>query len=219
MVYQKQYRRRPKPRYQRRGAKRGKVYGAAAGQLYKDVMTLKNAINVEFKSYDIEVTSTSITPTAARYCLNAPAVGDDYDSRDGRQVRFKSIQLTGFIGWQSAAATAQQFRYILMIDKQPNDSLPAFTEAFTSENTYSLKNLDNKKRFAILKDKRITLSDQYPVHNIKFYKKLDMITMYDSTAAGIASVNTNSLLLFIISNAGANSPQITWQSRVRYIDN
>jgi len=86
-MYKKQYRRRPRRSYKPKS--RWSIYGQAGKQLWKDVKALKNLINVEFKVKDLVSTSTPSTTVPTTLLLNGLQKGDDYNSRDGRQVRWK----------------------------------------------------------------------------------------------------------------------------------
>ncbi len=66
------------------------TYGQVVDKVVKDVGRLKSLINVEFKSADTAVVGL-ITTTPNIALINAPAVGDDFDEREGRSVRFKSV--------------------------------------------------------------------------------------------------------------------------------
>lgn len=110
----KTYRRRT---YKRR-ATRSSIYGRAGRQLWKDVNTLKNFINVEFKVKDTFTNTTQMPSTGTIDVLNGLQQGDDYNRRSGRQVRWKSFQWR--IGLNKhASATASRARVIFFIDKEP----------------------------------------------------------------------------------------------------
>lgn len=211
-----------KTKYGKRNAGRWNIYGRAGKQLAKDVWTLKNLINVEFKSSDI-YNSTQTAPLAGALVLvNHLTKGDDYNNRDGRQVRFKSLFLNGRV-IMHASATHTAVRMVVFIDKQPNGVVPTATDVLSTATTNlidAFRNLNNRKRFVILKDARYTLNTDYPEKQIKYYKKLDMKTIYDDGDAGtIADITTNALYVMWISDEGTWVPDVRVPARLRFIDN
>lgn len=220
MVYNKQY---PKKRQYKKRAPptRWSTYSSAGSQLAKDVYMLKNLINTEFKVLDVTVNQT-IDTSADFFLLNGAQKGDNIDSRDGRSLRVKSLQLDINL-FQDASSSASQTRLVLFIDKQANSAVPAFADIFQS-NIFTMltpRNLDNRKRFVILKE--WSISQTLGTNNIvrkKYYKKMDMKTIYDDSDAGtIADIATNSLYLMAISTESINSPALKVYSRIRFIDN
>lgn len=216
--------RRPQRRYRRRRpASRGQIYGRAAGQLWKDVQKLKNFVNVEFKQVTTPLLST-VHSNAQIQLLNGLAQGDDDFNREGDQVRFKSlqseIQLTR--GTQDAVV-----RLAWVIDTKPNQSTaPTYTDIYSlpdvSNPTVALRNLNNRTRFVILKEKLIYLNDgDIDIKNVKLYRKLDMKTMFTSSSGGVTNIQNNALYFVYSSNVvtGATAVTITATNRLRYIDN
>ncbi len=217
------------PRYKRaRGGYRRNIqrrnrtnftYGNVVDKVIRDVSVLKGLINTEFKTIDTVNTGT-VSTTAGFVLLNGTAPGDDFDTRDGRQIRVKSVQVT--ITWiQHATAVVTFLRVIIFIDKQPNEVTPVVTQLLDTSSIVSFRNLDQRKRFIILKDKVLTMSDVGTKQGImKWYKQLDAKTMYDAGTAGtIADITTNALFLMLVSSEASNQPTVTRVTRVRFIDN
>lgn len=219
MVYRRRrYYKKKRPAYG--GSKRYKNYSRGIGQLKHDVMKLKNLINVEFKSKD---TSISITPstTGIITTLNGLARGDTLDTREGRQVRWKSLEYDCEFYINPSSVNSNFVRTMFVIDKQPNAAAPGIGAILDSVSTVSQRNLDNRKRFVILYDKVIQLNvdskDQARRH---WYKALDMKTVYDSSNNGdITDITTNSIYFVALSNVAAVLPTLTGNVRLRFIDN
>ncbi len=168
------------------------TYGNVLDKVIGDVARLKTLINVEFKKIDISSTQTP-NQGGVILLLNASVVGDDFDNRDGRQIRFKSIQYSLNI-LQNPTATQTITRCLLVIDKQPNGVLITTTELLTSNgNNLDFRNLDNRKRFVILSDMNVAQSSSAnTIDRLDFYKKIDMITVYDDSNNGnITDITTN----------------------------
>lgn len=208
--------------YKRRGQRRGKVYGAAAGQLWKDVKMLKELINVEFKVKDTVSSAAPDINGPALALLNGLTKGDDYNNRDGRQVRWKSIQ--GYARpYINASATHTTIRMIIFIDKQSSETAAtaaSLLDVTSASAIDAFRNLSNRKRYVILKDRRVSLSQDRPETVIKFYKKLDMKQVFDdSDTGGISDIATNSIYVLFASDEATNVPQIPYNFRLRFIDN
>lgn len=222
MPYKKPYRgrrrRRNYTRYKKRMPQRVS-YWSTAKQLWKDVTYLKSLINTEFKYKDTSANS-AISTSPNFQLLNGLARGDDSTDRDGRQVRIKSLQ-SNFLFTQHASATSTIVRCIFFIDKDANGATPNMTDVFEAATINAPRELDNRKRFVILKDWTVTLtSSGQTIKRQKVFKNLDMKTVYDdSTAGDITDISSNSLFLLLLSNEATNTPTVNSYVRIRFVDN
>ncbi len=210
----------------RRGGKRrynnnrNFTYGNVLDKVIGDVARLKGLINTEFKTVDVSNT-TAVTDSGLVLLLNATIAGDDFNNRDGRQIRFKSIQYAVNV-IQDPTAVSTITRIMIVLDKQPNAILMVLTDLLTSAaNNLDFRNLDNRKRFVILSDKIVTQSDTAnTVDRVQLYKQLDFHTVYDDSNAGnITDIETNALYMVIISSEATNAPTCQIETRARFIDN
>lgn len=212
-----------KPRYGRyanKGVKRGQIYGAAVGQLWKDVSMLKGLVNTEFKFKDVAVTNLSIPSTGQVTDLNGLTKGDNVNQRSGRMVRWKSVQIQGQITRNPSSTTQDRGRICLVIDKHADGAGSGYTDIYDSLDVNSFRNLDNRKRYVILKSWNFVLDADKPERYFKVYKPIDMKTVYNSLNNGnIADIEANSLSLFYISDRATNQPTVDMKVRLRYIDN
>ncbi len=211
-----------KRRYSGKNISYGDVFSKVADDASKALAIgtkLMGLINTEFKSIDIATTGViSSTPTIT--LLNGLAVGDDFDERDGRQVRFKSIQIS--IGsTMHATPLDTEIRIWIVIDKQPNETTMVFADYMDNPNSTSFRNLDQRKRFVTLYDEVQLLSVGRGTTMLNnWYSKLDMITVYDASVVGdITDITTNALYLILFSNQASNTPSVARTIRVRFIDN
>lgn len=221
MAYRRRYRNR---RYRKRKTlSRGKIYGRAAGQLWRDVKKLKGLINVEFKRHEVELDST-IFNTGTVQCQNLLGQGDSSVTLDGQQARFKSLQCYCLTKMQ--ADTPAVCRIIYFIDLQARGTAPTMADVLqTGVTSYPVtcpRNLDNRKRFLILKDHIFTLTPMQPIREFKYYRKLDLKTVYDTSPAGdISDIQSNPIYILFLSDqpSGSTAPIISHTSRLRFIDN
>jgi len=217
MPYKKTYRKRI---YKKKVPSRWDNYAGAGRQLVKDVQMLKNLINTEFKFYDTSVNSTATT-TPAIVDINATTLGDGPQNHDGMGYRMKSIagDFNIKIGTTPASCLLRMF-WVLDIDSI--GATPSYTDIFTQPiagvPTVVQRNLGNKNRFIILKDKTVSLSTQGQQHvHVKYYRKLDAKVNYDQNGTALRH---NRLIFVYTSNVtGANAPIIEGLNRIRFVDN
>jgi len=211
----------------KRGGRRGKVYGAAAAQLWKDVKLIKSAVNVEYKVQDTTQGLTNITTTPVVTLFNGLLRGDDFNQRNGRMVKWTSIyqRITG----QSVvtAAVPHYIRYILFWYKDPSGVAPNATQMFgtATPSINAMMNLNVRKDFIILTDMVMRCNPVAGGSSSNFrkiYKKTSMHTVFNGGNAGsIADIESGALYAFTWSDTATAGelPQMTVQSRLRYVDN
>lgn len=123
--------------------------------------------------------------------------------------------------------TASMNRYMIVLDKQANGSLPPLGDVIDPVAVWGGRDLDNRKRFKIMLDKvRYTAaaaqgdpSRIYVHHYIKL--RHPIVTDYNSTAGGtVNDIATNSIFIALFGDNAANYPLTDklW-FRLRYTDN
>lgn len=225
MPYGKRYYRGKKKVYRgrRRANTRGKVYGAAAYQLYKDVQKLKNMINVEYKFHDYSSTN-DLTSTPVINPINFVNEGDTDQTHDGSMFRIKSVQINATARLQTSTTTPVFYRLALVLDTDAASSTtaPTYSDIYDSsgEAVSQFRNLDNRSRFIILKQWDRQLNPQGKETDIiRFYRRVDLKTQIVGTASE-ANLRKNGLYLVMVSSSGAAGEMgLNIVSRIRYIDN
>lgn len=216
MPYRRRYRRR-----RRRRPTRGQNYRAGLGQLWRDVKTIKNMVNVEYKAHDND-NSTTPSSSGSLILLNGISQGDGESNRDGVQVRYKSCEHSVVVS-QHTSATQTILRWLLFIDLQPDGSTPGMSEVLDTSSApayMAARNLDNRSRFLILKDKSFAMSSTGTrMHAWKYFRKLDLKTLYTGTGSLIGNIKNHSLFLLLVSSEATNTPTVVYHNRLRFIDN
>lgn len=188
----------------------------------------------ELKTNDVNtgiaVIPASITAGNAAL-LNGIAVGDDYNTRDGRVINMKSLLLRVFI-YPSATVTSPQggtVRVLVVLDKQSNGATTAATSAILQSDAYdSAMNLSNRSRFKVIVDKYVSmnatnysggaLTAGSPGGRIvKVFKKFNYQTIYNTTTNVDTAISSGSLNLYIIAST-ANEFVADIFARVRFTD-
>lgn len=195
--------------------------GYLATKIAKRVV--KKYVNTEYKHHDVTQSGTGVDTTGAIIPMTLIAQGDDFEDRNGRQI--KIISMTGNMNvTQNSSATNTQLRAILFIDKEQNGTIPLVSGVddgvLDSANVYSLRNMNQTRRFVTLFDKIFSLSATGSTNStIRRYKKLMLKVRYDGTAASQANQKENNIYLLLLSNEATNTPTVKYQFRFRYIDN
>lgn len=185
---------------------------------YRMAKKALSLINVEFKKVDATGNVNVTSGSGQLILLNGLTKGDDYDNRDGRRIRMKSVELS-LISLINASATDTVVKWFIVLDKQPNVSAPVLGDIFDS-GLHAIRNLDNRSRFLILKKGVHNLNSNYPEKSTKCYRRLDIRTTYDASNVGdITDITTNSLYLVLASDEATNTPNVKYYSRIRFIDN
>lgn len=186
------------------------------------VRYLKNLINVEFKTIDKSY-NTTYNNSWSLNLLNGLSKGDDYNSRDGRQIRVKSVQLKWNPTADPEATTDTLLRFIVFIWRSPDGTAPTIDDVLEPGSTAMtrVRSLADRKNTIILYDRVVTLSpDSYSTKFLQYYRRLDMKTVFNSGDTGsISDIDTGALYCAIVSSDNVTPPNVAWSSRVRFIDN
>lgn len=206
--------------------KRGRVYGAAAGQLVQDVAALKRLINVEKKYWLSEFASTAYSdnPYYASICI--PAQGDDKTDRNGDSIKVISIQLALSLMMGNVSTNNFNFcRICIVQDKQSNGGVPSLATLF-QDTTYaylSPRNYAYSKRYKFLYDEKVAFAASgNNCHLCTLYKDVDFHIRFSGAAGAYTTIQTNNITLWIIpdqATASGNGVDLQGYTKIRYVDN
>jgi len=197
--------------------------------------------------YQWELQQDTWATTVVNYGV---ALGSSANQRIGSKINMKKVLIRmrmdfyddtvgNTITWNNTEGNiAMCFRYVIVYDRQSNAGVPTFADVFaiTPTGTSSVviepvsqfNNIDNKDRFTVLKDSRITLSQgMCPGGLISCIVPINKITKYqaNSTTGQPSTMTTGCLVMFSTilknnrANVGTNIAAITYNSRLRYYDN
>lgn len=237
MVYRKKYGRRYRPRRVVGGRRRNAIkkwagekpsivdkiarYAGPIGTIAKTVGGIMQMINPEKKFVDnnTAVTYVSSAGTAlATYTMMPQGLGDQ--ARNGNIVKGHSIYGRYQVVMNSTANQETTIRLLWVLDKECNGSVPPLSDILDTVDIVSGLNLDNSKRYAILKDKLITLnSGGRQSMNGKFYFPTDFHVHYDGATAAITDAKENQVFLYAVSNKATDTPYVLHFGRFKYYDN
>ena len=198
--------------------------------------SIAQVINVEKKHYDCVPAITAVTTTPTFLNTTAMGQGTTDTSRIGNSVLSKSIQLRGYFAFNSAGATQQHIRCLLIRDSENTDSgTPTIGEILENvgggweQKFTSPLNMKNSRRFRVLKDKVFTVDQYHAFKDIKIYYKFPIlkdkqgrkIKGIHSTYGGAAPTDTcaGSIYWIFFSDQATNAPTHGVMTRYRFIDN
>lgn len=176
--------------------------GIKYGNIWRDVKMLKGLINTEVKYYDIDyngglggywdiiasntvgVPAPESTPPTKGYVhfrVGYPDQGDDFNNRNGRSLKLKSIQLKGTIRVPATDSSNRgQVRVMIIVDHQAQlgeatNPVPILYQT-DQNNHYSMSSRINRqqnKRYSILAVKKLSFSQNYFTHSLNIFKRLN----------------------------------------------
>lgn len=180
--------------------------------------------NVERKFLDTALTADATT-TASINAVNVMVVGTGANTRIGRRILMKSLQIRCQIEREDpATTTAQHVRMMVVYDRQSNGAAPAVTDILDTSAVQSLRNMANVGRFFMLSDEFVEITaaqggNQYFIYN-KFLK-FNLPVYYNAGNAGtIADVSTGGLFVIYLGSqaAGVDDINVTGSARLRFTD-
>jgi len=213
-------------------APKGRPYARSSGFRNRAPRATRGFFNRpgELKYSDIAQAAYLYDTTGSVTALNLLATGDDNINRDGRQVTNKSIAVFGNIVPVDGASEHHLARTMLVWDSQPNSgTIATITQILTASTSIASTNLDNRERFTILRDVKMSMGAydaagqiiQTPVvQKIDWWVPLNNVTTYSGTTATIGSVATGALLLVTIGSKAAGLGSVgNFTTRLRFQDN
>lgn len=182
-------------------------------------------LNTEEKRKDYIPSIFNITNTGIIFEHSSLLQGTSSTTRVGQEIRMKDFFMRYSLSL-NAAATSNNVRVIVFLDRQPNGAIPLVTDILQTATYYSPMNALKAKRFKILCDDMYSLSANFPNKFKKCYldlqkklKGVDQRTEYKSNLGTPADFSTNIICTLFISNASANYPTGEFYARLKYIDN
>lgn len=157
--------------------------------------------------------------------LNGIAQGDTGDTREGRKITLKSIQLRGVDYVIDTTGKDQMHRIMIVQQLRPNGAYPLISDILQATTISSLRNRFKLHDFKVLYDKTITLNASGESGSTRFihlYKKLFFNQYFNSQSTGnVADIQSNALYLITVgSNAsGATAGAIGYTVQLSFIDN
>lgn len=187
----------------------------------KIAYNIKKVLNVEYKHVETAEAALAVSQTPDIALLTGVAQGQTDATRNGNQVRAKSLLLRGQVE-KNASATYTYVRFILFQDTSSDGAAPSASDLLDTAVGAIVNcplNKDFGKRFRVLRDKTIILNSARPSHSFKHFVKLGHVVEYQGTDATQASTSTGHVYLMLVSNEATNTPSVNSTYRFSFIDN
>ncbi len=168
--------------------------------------------------------------------LNTIPQGNSPNERIGDRAVLKGLQVR--FSWTVTGAEqatensgANKIRVMCVVDHQCNGADVTVADLLeVTTDTNSFRNLKSTSRFTVLFDKVYVVNPLLAYNGtagshligqregrFAFYKKLNMMTQYEGTAATVASITNNSIQMYAFSDNAAPAILFDLRTRVRYI--
>lgn len=192
------------------------TWGGKILNLQRQVRFMKGMINSERHYTDIDAGGT---PNNAGYItlINEIAQGDDVANRQGNSLLHKYVKIN-YACTINGSATETFVRIIVFTDTANQGSTPSVTSVITTASVVAQKNVDNQKRFVILKDIKFWLNAANKTQTIgKIYIPTNYHCRYSGSSG--TDVLQNAIYILVISNEATNAPVFVSQARNAFYDN
>ena len=230
----------------RRPYKRRRTYDRTSLAVRK----IRRELGIELKFFDSARGALSISATgtlvggevdpATEDCLNAVQIGDGEESRDGRKITMKSIEINGVVEFavqenQTTGSESNIIMIALVLDTQTNNAQLRSQDVFINHGAIAsfaplvFPNLQFKKRFRILQTKYITMQDPNmgstganfdqngKIVHFMMKRSFNIETIFSDSAGTVADTVDNSLHMIAFTNSLNLVCQIRYNSRLRFV--
>jgi len=192
----------------------------AALKLAKQTAAL---LNVERKAFDRNSVAAAMTSTPIIVPLTNIDAGTGGADRTGDQVKTLRVRIRATVKMH-ASASQTNVRLMLVHDRQTNGAAfspgDLLTKTAIGAGIISYTDPDSKYRFKVLADDvRPMSSSGMSMAKFEFQVKSMIHLRYNGTGGGIADVVSSGLSLVHLCDEATNTPTITYQTRVVFVDN
>ena len=176
---------------------------------------------------DLALANYAMDTTGTITLLATIPQGTTVNSRVGKKILLKSIQMRGSIS-NNSAATVNDVAYLIVYDRRPTGSLPAITDILDTATSRSMNNDANSGRFKIIRRVdtalvgNVTTFTEATMKSVDEYIKLrDLPMVFKAAGTGaIADIEEGALYLVTVGfvAAGTAAAQLSAGFRIRFYD-
>ena len=180
----------------------------------------------KIKDTQIGPTSTPVDGTSTIAALNLIAQGDDFDERDGEEIRITKIEMRMHI-FNSASAVADTIYRVIVLraNRNVDGVMPSVEAIIETDEVDTHQNRLNRGDYTFLYDKWgilpvATTSGDIHRRILKFSKtfKKPKLATYDVAGATIGAVEKGGLFVILMNDQATNKPTYEANFRVTYVD-
>lgn len=216
------YQGRRRFRKRRRGSRFFKNAGRAIGLASSALAVargVKSLLNVEYKVVPNVGSSFAINTTGTMDLISGIGEGSASYERNGKSVKMTSLNGRMHFAYNTAGNAAQCCRVIIFQDMHGEGGTPGISDVLDGTGWNGLRNLDNTDRFKVLRDMTIQLTDSQRSKLIKIFIKRKCKLEFLGSTSAVAYQGAGSVWILTIGNQSTNAPTMSWDMRLRYIDN
>lgn len=201
------------------GYKRKANVKQMAYSAYKMARGLKKVVNVERKVIYSSRSAHGLTTAAQIDHLTGVATGTGYQTRNGNSIRANALNWRFYVTRNGLANS--YIRIIIFMDVASNGTMPTPAQLLeTPDDVNSHLNVNNGKRFTVLKDYVFKCAEGESSHRIfKGGTKLNHVIEYTANTTNIADTSTGHLFILAMSDRTDNLPQLSYRVGFKFIDN
>lgn len=182
---------------------------------------VKRMIDKQHERKFADIAVTQLTPNnvmgAATGHITGIPQGDTSATRDGNEIRVKSIDLRYKARIHASASTTTVRVVMARMKGTVSDTAPDWNDMFSEDDVLSLKDHRLAQRFHILYDRTHVLSSNGPqIIQRKYYKKCDYKVKFNGTAS--SDYESGNISVWFVSDQGTNVPTVDYTTRVSYTD-
>jgi len=190
---------------------------------------ISKVVNVEYKHHGASTGFTTVNPSVV-YLLNGIGEGDGASNRDGRQIKLTSIGIRGMVQMTGSASPTVMRISVVRVNFLIGGTFGASdflsgTNGGSDTAIFEFNDTDEQKNYTTLHNEWISLGDEGAFGSYKMFEwykqyKDGWHVQYNTGTAVESAVSHGALFLVVSTNhSGASPPQMSFQSRIRYIDN
>lgn len=181
---------------------------------------LKGLINSEKKYHD-KTTTALVSFSGTVEGLSHIAQGDDVGNRDGNSILARSLWVQLDVKGNTAQ-TSTVTRVVIFIDTENTGTTPTASDLLqvtgSQASVDSPLNVDHTSRYVILLDKKFTNSLNGQMR-LTFKKYIKLYKHIKYTGSSATDTYKNNIYILYISDVNTDDPQITYYSRLGFMDN
>lgn len=188
----------------------------------KKALKLAKAATPELKYNDNTLATTpfTITPTVPLFHLSNIAQGDDTFERDGNAVIGKRFTLKASLTSLHASVVSSVIRLVAVMDNQQiSDTLPAWSDIFSSQSVHSPYKPDAAGRFKVLKDSVYLLDALQNINKeIRWSVRIpaNRVIRYNGVAA--TDIQKNGVYIYGMVDSATGAASMLGQARLFFRD-
>lgn len=199
----------------------GMKYVSKGGLAYKALRLARkvaNAVNVEYKAFDVQSTAGAVDYNGGVTSLMsglAQGAADNQRIGDSLKVQNLTFRCFGARNGQDA-----WLRYMIIYD--PQNQISSVTDVLAAtgsgQSIVAPKNYDKRFRCRILHEKHMALTSGNPT--LQMDDQVIPIDLHTQFSGGTTTILTGDIKLLVISNVvTTNLPTFTYYARLSYTDN